>query len=82
MSKFKAIRDRLDLSQESVAQALGCTQGTIAHYEAERVVVPVPVAKALILFARPRRVRVTLEDVYGTADEPTPGSKRLSGAKP
>ena len=71
MSHVKAIRERLGLTQAALAEALGCTQGNVWHYEQGQTVPP-DAAKKLITFAAARGVHLTYEDIYGPADEAAP----------
>jgi len=64
MSTIKAIRDRLELTQAALAEALGCTQGNVGHYERGQTVPP-EMAKKLIAFAAGRGHRVTYDNIYG-----------------
>jgi putative transcriptional regulator len=76
MSNIKAIRERLGLTQEALAEGMGCTQGNVGHYETKGQTVPPDAAKRLIAFALSRGVEITYEDIYG------PAVKRVSAAKP
>jgi len=71
MSTIKAIRDRLELTQAALAEALGCTQGNVGHYERGQTVPP-EMAKKLIAFAAGRGHHVTYEDIYGAPTETVP----------
>jgi putative transcriptional regulator len=63
MSNFKAIRERLGATQVEIAEALGCTQGNIAHYEnGQRV--PPDAAARLIRFARKRGHKLSFDEIY------------------
>lgn len=69
MSTIKAIRERLGLTQQALADGIGCTQGNVGHYEKGQTVPP-EAAKRLIAFAASRGVTVTYEDIYGPVRAP------------
>lgn len=64
MSTFKAIRERLGVTQQEMADGLGCSQGNVSLYERGQTVLP-ETAKKLIVFAATRGVNLTYEDIYG-----------------
>jgi DNA-binding transcriptional regulator YiaG len=64
-TNLRAIRERLGMSQEDLARALFRHQTMVSHWELGRHEMPVRVARELIRIARHRRVRITLEQVYG-----------------
>jgi putative transcriptional regulator len=64
MNAFRLIRDRLGLTQEAMAKALGMTQGNVHHYERGQVVMPAT-AKKLIELANGLGHVVTYEEIYG-----------------
>lgn len=66
MSKFKAIRERLNATQQELAQVVGRTQGNISFYEKGQAV-PIDVAKCLIAFGKTKGVKLSYEDFYGPA---------------
>jgi putative transcriptional regulator len=66
MNRIKTIREQLGLTQAALAEALGCTQGNVFHYERGQTVPP-DMAKKLIGFAAERGHSLTYEDVYGPA---------------
>ncbi len=68
MNNFKAIRERIGLSQSEIAKSLGCSQGNISFYEKGQAVKP-EVAKKLINLAASRGFAVTYEDIYGSPSE-------------
>lgn len=76
MSTIKAIRDRLELTQAALAEALGCTQGNVGHYERGQTVPP-DVAKKLIAFASLRGHRVTYDDIYGSPEPIATGAPAI-----
>lgn len=65
MQNVKTIRKRLGLTQAALAQALGCTQGNVWHYEARGQTVPPDTAKKLIELAARKGLRIGFEDIYG-----------------
>jgi putative transcriptional regulator len=64
VNTFKAIRERLGLSQSAIAEALGCTQGNVSFYERGQTVPP-DMAKKLIAHAASLGHRVTYDEIYG-----------------
>jgi putative transcriptional regulator len=75
MNTFKVIRERLGVTQQELAEALGCSQGNVSLYEKGQTVLP-DVAKKLIAFSGARGVLVTYEDLYGRVKVP---KKAVSG---
>jgi putative transcriptional regulator len=69
MSRIKEIRERLDMTQSEFAEALGCTQGNIGHYERGQTMPPER-AQTLIEFAARKSLRLTLDQVYGRSALP------------
>lgn len=63
MRPFRAIRERLSLTQAQMATALGCSQGNVSFYERGQVVPP-SVARRLIDLARERGVALSYEHLY------------------
>lgn len=63
MRPFRAIRERLKLTQIQLATELGCTQGNVSFYERGQMVPP-NVAGRLIEVARKRGQCITFDDVY------------------
>ncbi|HEY5800919.1 MAG TPA: helix-turn-helix transcriptional regulator [Burkholderiaceae bacterium] len=72
MNTFRAIRDRLELTQQAMGDALGMTQGNISFYEKGQTVPP-DVAKKVVTLAASLGHEITLDDVYA---EPQPAKKR------
>lgn len=66
MNPIRRIRARLDLTQSSLADLLGVTQGNVSLYERGQTVPP-EVAKRLIKAAHDLGHPITYEDVYGPA---------------
>lgn len=77
MSTFKAIRERLNLTQSALAEGIGCTQGNVWHYEQGQTVPP-DAARRLIVFAASKGVAVSYEDIYGAPDRPAPQQKEVA----
>lgn len=69
MTPIYTIRHRLGLTQKQLADALGCTQGNVGHYERGQTVPP-KAATQLIAICRERGVQITLDQVYGLAELP------------
>lgn len=63
MNTFRALRERLGLTQDSLAKSLGVTQGNVAHYERGQTVPP-DIARLLIARAKELGHDVTFDDVY------------------
>ena len=64
MNNVKAIRQRLELTQEALARGIGCTQGNVGHYERGQMLPP-EMARRLIEFAATLGLRVSYDDIYG-----------------
>tara|TARA_R110000822_G_scaffold269882_1_gene392939 strand:- start:451 stop:741 length:291 start_codon:yes stop_codon:yes gene_type:complete len=67
---IKRIRLCLGLTQQQLADMLGCSQGNVGHYELRDQMVPPEMARKLIAEAAKRGSVVTYEDIYGSVDEP------------
>lgn len=65
MSTIKAIREKLRVTQATLGQGIGCTQGNVFHYERGQTVPP-ETAKRLIAFAASLGYAVSFEDIYGS----------------
>lgn len=63
-------------SQEDVGKALDVTQGAYGFYERGEIVMPVQKAELLIAFAATKRLRLTLDQVYGRSPLPQPSKAR------
>lgn len=63
MHNLKAIRERLGVTQQELADGLGCTQGNIGHYERGQTLPPDMAAK-LIVFAQKKGETLTFNDIY------------------
>lgn len=73
MHNLKPIRDLLGITQQAMAEGIGCSQGNVGHYERGQMVPPA-MARKLIDFARTRGLYLTFDHIYGQAalPEPTP----------
>ena len=63
MNNVKAIRQRLELTQEALAKGIGCTQGNVGHYERGQSLPP-EMARRLIAFAASLGQCVSFDDIY------------------
>lgn len=63
MSKFKAIRERLKLTQADLAEALQVSQGRVWQMEHGATVMP-DTAERLIAFAATKGEAITFDDIY------------------
>lgn len=72
MNAIRPIRERLKLTQQALADALGCTQGNVGHYERGQTLPP-DVAKRLIEVAAQKGLRIGYDHVYGAI--PLPAEK-------
>ena len=63
MSTFKAIRERLKMTQAAIGEAIGVTQGNVSFYEKGQTVPPAVAAK-LIELARTRGESLTFDEIY------------------
>jgi putative transcriptional regulator len=63
MSTFKSIRERLEVTQDAMAKALGCSQGNVAFYDKGQTIPPAAATK-LIAFAKTRGIELSYDDVY------------------
>lgn len=64
MNNVKAIREKLGLTQAALAEAIGCTQGNVWHYEQGQAIPP-RMAEKLIAHAKSMGHEITFNDVYG-----------------
>lgn len=69
MSNLKSIRERLGVTQQALADGIGCTQGNVGHYERGQMLPP-KVAAALIAFAAKKGLRIGFDHVYGELELP------------
>lgn len=71
MHNLKSIRERLGVTQQVLADGIGCTQGNVGHYERGQDF-PTDRARLLIAFARARSVELSFDHIYGDAELPEP----------
>lgn len=69
MNHLKPIRERLRVTQQALADAIGCTQGNVGHYERGQTLPPDMAAK-VIAFANARGLAIGFDHVYGGAELP------------
>lgn len=79
MNAIRPIRERLKLTQQALADALGCTQGNVGHYERGQTIPP-DVAKRLIEVAAKKGLRIGYDHVYGAVA--LPAEKQAVRRKP
>jgi putative transcriptional regulator len=68
-TNFKAIRERLGMTQAAIGADLGVTQGNVSFYEKGQTVPP-DVARLLIEVAGRRGLELTFDNIYGDAALP------------
>lgn len=66
MNHLKSIRERLGITQQAMADGIGCTQGNVGHYERGQTLPPA-MARKLIDFCASRGLAITFDHVYGGA---------------
>ena len=69
MNPIQSIRQRLNMTQGSFAQALGVTQGNICHIEQGRQEVTPRIARRIIALAATQGVAVSFDDIYAGGDQ-------------
>lgn len=69
MHNLKLIRERLGVTQQALADGIGCTQGNIGHYERGQTLLPEAASK-LIEFAAVHGLAITFDHIYGAAELP------------
>jgi len=67
MNNVRHIRQTLGLSQDSLAEALGMTQGSVSQYELGSDIPP-RVARRLIDVAAAKGLEISFDDVYNTSE--------------
>lgn len=77
MNTIKSIRERLGITQSTLAEGMGCTQGNVGHYEHGQTVPP-DAAKRLITYAKTLGHDITYDDIYGA---PAPASTAQEAIK-
>jgi putative transcriptional regulator len=68
MSRIKAIRERLKLTQAEFGVGIGCSQGNVWQMENGQTVLP-ETARRIIAFAKTKGIDLTWDDVYGEPSE-------------
>jgi putative transcriptional regulator len=63
MNTIKCIRERLGVTQTTLAVGMGCTQGNVGHYERGQTVPP-DAARRLIDYAGSLGHVITFNDIY------------------
>ncbi len=74
MNNVRVIRERLGITQQVLAEGLGCTQGNVGHYERGQTLPPDMAAK-LISVASSLGLRIGFDHIYGDAPLPTLSEK-------
>lgn len=69
MNSIRAIRTRLGMSQQQLADELGCSQTNVSFYEKGQTVLP-EAARKLIDVARSRGLVLSYEHIYDGAELP------------
>ena len=69
MNNLKTIRGRLGLTQQALADAIGCTQSNVGHYEKGQTLMP-ETARKVIEIAAGRGLEIGFDHVYGVAPLP------------
>lgn len=64
MHNLKRIREALGVTQQVLADGLGCTQGNVGHYERGQTLPP-ETARRLIEFAGARGLSISFDHIYG-----------------
>ena len=70
MQNLKLIRERLGVTQQVMADGLGCTQGNIGHYEKGQNIPPA-VARRLIEYAAGLGLSITFDHIYAAQELPS-----------
>ena len=69
MHNLKSIREHLGITQQALADGLGCSQGNINHYERGQSL-PSESARKLISFAARCGLNIGFDHVYDSAQLP------------
>jgi len=64
MSNMKTIREQVDMTQSALAEAVGLTQGAIAHYENDRRKPGLDECRRIVAALNTRGAEVTLDEVF------------------
>jgi putative transcriptional regulator len=74
MHHLKTVRERLGVTQQALADAIGCTQGNVWHYENGQSLPPY-MAERLIKFSSARGLRISYDHIYGSTPIPEPATE-------
>lgn len=74
MNHLKSIRVRLGMTQQGMADELGCTQSNVGHYEKGQTLLP-SMARKVIDVAAARGLRIGFDHVYGSTPLPDPAAQ-------
>ena len=77
MHNLKSIRELLGITQQAMADGLGCTQGNVGHYERGQTLPP-DMAKKLIDVAACHGFAISFDHIYGA--KPLPGLRTLNAS--
>lgn len=64
MSNLRKYRESLNISQTTLAKAVGCTQGAIGHWESGRRFPDLKTCRALVECLNKLGAKVSLDDVF------------------
>ncbi len=64
MSNLRKYRESLNISQTTLAKAVGCTQGAIGHWESGRRFPDLKTCRALVACLNKLGAKVSLDDVF------------------
>lgn len=64
MSNMKTIREQVDMTQSALAEAVGLTQGAIAHYENDRRKPGLDECRRIVAALNQRGANATLDEVF------------------
>lgn len=64
MNSIRQIRERLGVTQSTLAEAIGVAQATISQYESGAVLPSPQVGNCLIRFAATKGIALTFDDIY------------------
>lgn len=76
MSNLRKYRESLNISQTTLAKAVGCTQGAIGHWESGRRFPDLKTCRALVACLNKLGAKVSLDDVF----PPEHKSRLISGS--
>lgn len=77
MHNLKTIRERLGVTQQALADGIGCTQGNVGHYERGQTLPP-DMAQKVIAFAGKSGLAITFDHIYGAAKLPARKQKAVA----